>query len=96
MRGATRARRSTSSGAGGGGAGVCQLLRRVSNSERTPTPGATRPPNSRRWSAEDVATLRRLAWTLTATQLAVALGRTVLAVRTKAAHSRIRLRIDPE
>lgn len=51
-----------------------------------------RPPNSRRWSADDVATLRRLAWTLTATQIALALGRTALAVRTKAAHARIRLR----
>lgn len=55
-----------------------------------------RSPNSRRWSADDVATLRRLAWTLTATQIALILGRTVLAVRTKAAHARIRLRVEAD
>lgn len=76
--------------------GAGQPVRRVSDTERTPTTPAIRPPNSRRWSPEDVATLRRLAWTLTATQLAVTLGRTVLAVRTKAAHTRIRLRADAE
>lgn len=68
----------------------------MSNNDHTSIQRASRPPNSRRWSAEDVATLRRLAWTLTATQLAVTLGRTVLAVRTKAAHARIRLRPKAE
>jgi len=63
---------------------------------RTETPRGARAPNSRRWSPEDVAKLRRLAWTLTAAQIAVILGRTVLAVRTKAAHSRIRLRGDAD
>ena len=56
----------------------------------------TRPPNSRRWREEDVAMLRRLAWSLTAAQIAITLGRTVLAVRTKAAHERIRLRSERE
>lgn len=51
-----------------------------------------RPPNSRRWTDEELATLRRLAWCMTASQLGVMLGRTALAVRTKAAHERVRLR----
>ncbi len=50
-----------------------------------------RPPNSRRWTDEELATLRRLAWSMTATQLGLLLGRTALAVRTKAAHERVRL-----
>jgi hypothetical protein len=54
----------------------------------------SRGPNSRRWSDEELGRLRRLAWSMTAAQLAALLGRTPLAVRTKAAHERIRLRSD--
>jgi hypothetical protein len=68
--------------------------RRVRDTKRIALTRESRPPNSRRWSVDDVATLRRLAWTLTATQIALILGRTVLAVRTKAAHTRIRLRAE--
>lgn len=50
-----------------------------------------RPPNSRRWTDDELATLRRLAWCMTAGQIGVLLGRTALAVRTKAAHERVRL-----
>jgi len=53
---------------------------------------AVRPPNSRRWTDEELATLRRLAWGMTAAQIGVLLGRTALAVRTKAAHERLRLK----
>ncbi len=58
--------------------------------ERTPA----KPPTSRRWTDEELATLRKLAWCMTASQIGILLGRTALAVRTKAAHERVRLQQD--
>ena len=63
---------------------------------KTPTDTAARPPNSRRWTTDELAMLRRVAWTMTAAQIGLLLGRTALAVRTKAAHERIRLKADPD
>ena len=60
---------------------------------KTPIDAAARPPNSRRWTTDELAMLRRVAWTMTAAQIGLLLGRTALAVRTKAAHERIRLKI---
>ena len=53
-----------------------------------------RGPNSRRWTHDELATLRRLAWGMPAAQIGVLIGRTALAVRTKAAHERLRLQKD--
>ena len=49
---------------------------------------------SRRWSASEVAELRRLSHGAPPEEIAAALGRTVSAVRTKAAQKRILLRND--
>lgn len=64
----------------------------LESEDRDPAP--MRLPNSRRWTTDEVATLRRLAWCMTAAQIGALLGRTALAVRTKAAHERVRLRTD--
>jgi hypothetical protein len=53
-----------------------------------------RPPKSRRWTSDELAVLRRVAWTMTAAQIGILIGRTALAVRTKAAHERLRLKSD--
>ena len=53
-----------------------------------------RLPNSRRWTSDELALLRRVAWTMTAAQIGILIGRTALAVRTTAAHERIRLKTD--
>jgi hypothetical protein len=55
---------------------------------------SVRPPNSRRWTSDELALLRRVAWTMSAAQIGLLIGRTALAVRTKAAHERIRLKAD--
>ena len=68
----------------------------MSNTEPARAQRTPRAPNSRRWSDDDVQSLRRLAWSMTAAQVALVLGRTILAVRTKAAHERIRLRGDSD
>ena len=54
----------------------------------------TTRPRARRWTTEDLAQLRRLAATTPIQELARALGRTVVAVRTKAAHERLPLAPD--
>ena len=47
--------------------------------------------NGRRWTEEDVATLRELAPRLTAKDVALRMGRSLSAIRSKAAHLRISL-----
>ena len=49
---------------------------------------------SRRWTAEEVAELRRLSHHAPAEAIAAALGRTVSAIRTKAAQKRMALHND--
>jgi hypothetical protein len=53
-----------------------------------------RRPNSRRWTSDELALLRRVAWSMSAAQIGILIGRTALAIRTKAAHERIRLKPD--
>jgi hypothetical protein len=48
----------------------------------------------RRWTADDLAVLRRLSFEKPLSAIAAALNRTVNAVRTKAAHQRLTLRDD--
>jgi hypothetical protein len=54
----------------------------------------TTPPRTRRWTAHELAELKRLANHASPEEIALALGRTVCAVRTKAAHKRILLHGD--
>jgi hypothetical protein len=54
----------------------------------------TRPPNARRWTSEEIAQLRRLASSVPVRDIAQRLDRTVVAVRTKAAHERLPLLPD--
>ena len=50
---------------------------------------------NRRWSADELALLRALALRdVPVKSIAAALGRTVIAIRTKAAHARVALRED--
>jgi len=50
----------------------------------------------RRWTDDELSLLRRLAYRKEPlSTIAAALGRTVLAIRTKAAHERLPLRDDP-
>ena len=53
-----------------------------------------RLPNSRRWTSDELALLRRVAWSMSAAQIGILIGRTALAIRTKAAHERIRLKSE--
>ena len=47
--------------------------------------------NGRRWTEEDIATLKELAPRLTAKEIALRMGRSLSAIRSKAAHFRISL-----
>lgn len=51
-------------------------------------------PKGRKWTVEELSLLRRLAYHATPSAIAAALGRSVLAVRTKAAHERLPLLDD--
>ena len=64
-----------------------------SNSSSRVDPSLRRP-KSRRWTSDEQALLRRVAWTMNPAQIGILIGRTALAVRTKAAHERIRLKTD--
>ena len=52
------------------------------------------PARTRRWTAHEVAELKRLAPHAPPEEIARVLGRTLIAVRTKAAHKRIILTDD--
>lgn len=51
-------------------------------------------PKTRRWTLDELATLRRLAHSAPLSTVVTVLGRTVEAIRTKAAHQRLPLADD--
>jgi hypothetical protein len=51
-------------------------------------------PKTRRWTLDELATLRRLARRARLSDIADALGRSIEAIRTKAAHERLPLDDD--
>ena len=51
-------------------------------------------PKTRRWTPDELATLHQLAHRVPLSAIATALGRTIEAIRTKAAHERLPLDDD--